>query len=153
MSPSTICPVSGSRGIWPDRKSIGPAWTACEYGPIALGAAADDTARRIGGQKCAVVVQAEACADGAARCAQVMHTVAQGIASSRYLPSIHLQAYMRERYGFATVCGNARIEGIAVGIITNNGPLDVPGAVTVTLGLLALVFGLTHAAEQRPLGV
>ena len=24
----------------------------------------------------------------------------QGIASSRYLPSIHLQAYMRERYGF-----------------------------------------------------
>ncbi len=25
----------------------------------------------------------------------------QGIASSRYLPSIHLQAYMRERYGFA----------------------------------------------------
>ena len=26
---------------------------------------------------------------------------AQGIATSRYLPSIHLQAYMRERYGFA----------------------------------------------------
>jgi perosamine synthetase len=25
---------------------------------------------------------------------------AQGVASSRYLPSIHLQAYMRERYGF-----------------------------------------------------
>ena len=25
----------------------------------------------------------------------------QGIASSRYLPSIHLQSYMRERYGFA----------------------------------------------------
>ena len=25
----------------------------------------------------------------------------QGIATSRYLPSIHLQAYMRERYGFA----------------------------------------------------
>ena len=24
----------------------------------------------------------------------------QGVASSRYLPSIHLQAYMRERYGF-----------------------------------------------------
>ena len=26
---------------------------------------------------------------------------AQGIATSRYLPSIHLQAYMRERYGFS----------------------------------------------------
>jgi perosamine synthetase len=25
----------------------------------------------------------------------------QGIATSRYLPSIHLQAYMRERYGFS----------------------------------------------------
>jgi perosamine synthetase len=25
----------------------------------------------------------------------------QGVASSRYLPSIHLQPYMRERYGFA----------------------------------------------------
>jgi perosamine synthetase len=24
----------------------------------------------------------------------------EGIASSRYLPSIHLQAYMRDRYGF-----------------------------------------------------
>ena len=24
----------------------------------------------------------------------------EGIASARYLPSIHLQAYMRERYGF-----------------------------------------------------
>jgi geranyl-CoA carboxylase beta subunit len=33
-----------------------------------------------------------------------------------------------ERYGGATVCGNARIEGIAVGIITNNGPIDVAGA-------------------------
>src|SRR5204863_6980014 len=27
-------------------------------------------------------------------------------------------------YGPATVCGNARIEGHAIGIITNNGPLD-----------------------------
>ena len=25
----------------------------------------------------------------------------QGIATSRYLPSIHLQSYMRERYGFS----------------------------------------------------
>src|ERR1700742_1112535 len=31
-------------------------------------------------------------------------------------------------YGSATVCGHARIEGHAIGIITNNGPLDVPGA-------------------------
>src|SRR6476661_5764001 len=31
-------------------------------------------------------------------------------------------------YGSATVCGHARIEGPAIGIITNNGPLDVPGA-------------------------
>ena len=31
-------------------------------------------------------------------------------------------------YGPATVCGHARIEGHAIGIITNNGPLDVPGA-------------------------
>jgi geranyl-CoA carboxylase beta subunit len=31
-------------------------------------------------------------------------------------------------YGPATVCGHARIEGQAVGVITNNGPLDVPGA-------------------------
>jgi geranyl-CoA carboxylase beta subunit len=31
-------------------------------------------------------------------------------------------------YGPATVCGHARIEGEPIGIITNNGPLDVPGA-------------------------
>ena len=31
-------------------------------------------------------------------------------------------------YGGATVCGHARVEGEALGIITNNGPLDVPGA-------------------------
>ncbi|MDB5627185.1 MAG: Propionyl-CoA carboxylase [Tardiphaga sp.] len=31
-------------------------------------------------------------------------------------------------YGIATVCGHARIEGHAVGIITNNGPLDPAGA-------------------------
>jgi len=31
-------------------------------------------------------------------------------------------------YGPATVCGHARIQGQAIGIITNNGPLDVPGA-------------------------
>jgi geranyl-CoA carboxylase beta subunit len=33
-----------------------------------------------------------------------------------------------ERYGSATVCGHARIEGFAVGIITNNGPIDPAGA-------------------------
>jgi geranyl-CoA carboxylase beta subunit len=31
-------------------------------------------------------------------------------------------------YGPATVCGHARIEGHALGIISNNGPLDVAGA-------------------------
>jgi geranyl-CoA carboxylase beta subunit len=31
-------------------------------------------------------------------------------------------------HGPATVCGHARIEGQAIGIVTNNGPLDVPGA-------------------------
>jgi geranyl-CoA carboxylase beta subunit len=31
-------------------------------------------------------------------------------------------------YGAATVCVQARIEGHEVGIITNNGPIDVPGA-------------------------
>ncbi len=31
-------------------------------------------------------------------------------------------------YGPATVCGHARIEGRAIGIITNNGPLDPDGA-------------------------
>lgn len=31
-------------------------------------------------------------------------------------------------YGPATICGQARIEGHAIGIITNNGPLDVAGA-------------------------
>ena len=39
-----------------------------------------------------------------ARGADREHVIAelerQGIATSRYLPSIHLQAYMRERYGF-----------------------------------------------------
>ena len=31
-------------------------------------------------------------------------------------------------YGSATVCGHAAIEGHAVGILTNNGPIDVAGA-------------------------
>ena len=33
-----------------------------------------------------------------------------------------------ENYGSATVCGHARIEGMAVGILTNNGPIDPAGA-------------------------
>ncbi|MBB5048912.1 geranyl-CoA carboxylase beta subunit [Rhodopseudomonas rhenobacensis] len=35
---------------------------------------------------------------------------------------------MSPNYGPATVCGHARIEGAAVGIISNNGPLDPAGA-------------------------
>lgn len=35
---------------------------------------------------------------------------------------------MAPSYGPATVCGHARIEGQAIGIITNNGPLDPAGA-------------------------
>src|SRR4029077_639393 len=31
-------------------------------------------------------------------------------------------------YGAATVCGHIELEGCPVGIITNNGPIDVPGA-------------------------
>jgi len=33
-----------------------------------------------------------------------------------------------ENYGSATVCGHARIEGMAIGIVTNNGPIDPAGA-------------------------
>ena len=33
-----------------------------------------------------------------------------------------------ENYGSATVCGHVRIEGWALGIVTNNGPIDVAGA-------------------------
>jgi geranyl-CoA carboxylase beta subunit len=35
-------------------------------------------------------------------------------------------------YGSATVCGHARIDGFAVGIITNNGPIDPAGAAKAT---------------------
>lgn len=37
-----------------------------------------------------------------------------------------------ERYGSATVCGNAHIHGLPVGIITNNGPIDPAGATKAT---------------------
>ncbi|WP_077003003.1 acyl-CoA carboxylase subunit beta [Variovorax sp. KK3] len=33
-----------------------------------------------------------------------------------------------ENHGPATVCGTVRIEGWPLGVITNNGPIDVPGA-------------------------
>jgi len=33
-----------------------------------------------------------------------------------------------QRYGSATVCGNAHIAGMPVGIVTNNGPIDPAGA-------------------------
>jgi geranyl-CoA carboxylase beta subunit len=33
-----------------------------------------------------------------------------------------------ENYGAATVCGHLRLEGWPLGVITNNGPIDVPGA-------------------------
>ncbi|MCG3188463.1 MAG: Propionyl-CoA carboxylase beta chain [Burkholderiaceae bacterium] len=33
-----------------------------------------------------------------------------------------------ENYGPATVCGHVRLEGWPLGVITNNGPIDVPGA-------------------------
>jgi geranyl-CoA carboxylase beta subunit len=37
-----------------------------------------------------------------------------------------------ERYGSATVCGNASIDGLPLGIITNNGPIDPAGATKAT---------------------
>lgn len=37
-----------------------------------------------------------------------------------------------QRYGSATVCGNARIAGWPIGIITNNGPIDPAGASKAT---------------------
>ena len=38
MPPSTSAPVSGSIGVWPDRKISPPLLTAWEYGPAAFGA-------------------------------------------------------------------------------------------------------------------
>src|SRR3954469_9559909 len=38
MSPSTRLPVAGSSGIWPEKYTVLPARTACEYGPMADGA-------------------------------------------------------------------------------------------------------------------
>jgi geranyl-CoA carboxylase beta subunit len=36
------------------------------------------------------------------------------------------------RYGSSTVCGHGRIEGYAIGVITNNGPIDGAGAMKAT---------------------
>ena len=47
-------------------------------------------------------------ADGIDREHVISDLEAEGIATSRYLPSIHLQAYMRERYGFREgMCPNS----------------------------------------------
>ncbi|CAB5690561.1 Methylmalonyl-CoA carboxyltransferase 12S subunit [Delftia tsuruhatensis] len=37
-----------------------------------------------------------------------------------------------QNYGAATVCGSFRLEGWAVGVITNNGPIDTAGATKAT---------------------
>ncbi|MEJ8825003.1 acyl-CoA carboxylase subunit beta [Variovorax humicola] len=37
-----------------------------------------------------------------------------------------------ENYGSATVVGHVRIEGLPLGVVTNNGPIDVPGATKAT---------------------
>ncbi len=37
-----------------------------------------------------------------------------------------------ENYGSATVCGHIRLEGMPVGVITNNGPIDAAGATKAT---------------------
>ncbi|MBO9514318.1 MAG: acyl-CoA carboxylase subunit beta [Variovorax sp.] len=37
-----------------------------------------------------------------------------------------------ENYGSATVCGHMKIEGLPLGVITNNGPIDVAGATKAT---------------------
>ena len=37
-----------------------------------------------------------------------------------------------ERYGVSTVCGQAAVDGHAIGIITNNGPIDSAGAAKAT---------------------
>ena len=51
--------------------------------------------------------------------------IARFVDDSEFLP-------FGENYGAATVCGHARIEGHAVGIITNNGPIDNAGAAKAT---------------------
>ena len=51
--------------------------------------------------------------------------IARLVDDSEFLP-------FGENYGAATVCGHARIEGHAVGIITNNGPIDNAGAAKAT---------------------
>ncbi|MDM0114738.1 carboxyl transferase domain-containing protein [Variovorax sp. J22R133] len=53
---------------------------------------------------------------------EVIARIADG---SEFLP-------FSENYGSATVCGHMRLHGHAVGVITNNGPIDSDGAVKAT---------------------
>lgn len=59
-------------------------------------------------------------ADGR-RPVDMREVIARIVDGSEFLP-------FSERYGAATVCGHARLNGTAIGIITNNGPIDEAGA-------------------------
>ena len=41
MSPGTSAPVAGSMGVCPEKYTVPPQRTACEYGPMALGASGE----------------------------------------------------------------------------------------------------------------
>jgi len=59
-------------------------------------------------------------ADGR-RAVDMREVIARVVDDSDFLP-------FSERYGPATVCGHARLNGFPIGIITNNGPIDDAGA-------------------------
>lgn len=59
-------------------------------------------------------------ADGR-RAVDMREVIARVVDDSDFLP-------FSERYGAATVCGHARLNGLPIGIITNNGPIDDAGA-------------------------
>lgn len=59
-------------------------------------------------------------ADGR-RPVDMREVIARIVDGSDFLP-------FSEGYGAATVCGHARLNGMAIGIITNNGPIDEAGA-------------------------
>jgi geranyl-CoA carboxylase beta subunit len=59
-------------------------------------------------------------ADGR-RPVDMREVIARIVDGSDFLP-------FSEGYGAATVCGHARLNGIAIGIISNNGPIDESGA-------------------------
>src|SRR5215469_16763880 len=52
MSPGTSAPVAGSIGVWPEKYSVLPQRTACEYGPMALGASGEAMIWRDMGASC-----------------------------------------------------------------------------------------------------